>query len=760
MKGFKLVVLAAVCFMAACSVLVSCGHNGQENNSTLKDSIYNVENIKATVMTDPAKALNMLDTAENKKLIPRYDIYGLKSIIYNNVFNQRNVALNYMRKTYECPECAKDTTLLIKTLKALGMLCCQLGYYTDAAKYLKEGMEVSRKVGDVNGEAYFTMNMGFVKSELGTTAEAVEDLNESIALFKKTGLAETDFYVADNLLMACLKKMDLLCSKKELKKAEEAMTECQEAYDRLSKIDDIPHNQLDIRLAEMSTMKGMIYHDLGNKEQAERCFDIVVHTEYAKTPAGTTTVIPCFIRMGKYKAALESLKQQEIFYIKTQDTISRGYVDIVLYNQMVAYDKLGMYKEASSTGLRLKALNDSLSTQERNGRVMEMMTIYETDTKEAMLRENALKMSRMRLFIYAVGIACILLMVVIGIVLYYNKRIRRRNLATVKTIEELMEQKDDLLDFHINHAEDVEQTTHKTKKLKEYFSDVHMSNAVKMLKSDSTHTIAEIASACGFASENEFCHFFEKKYGISPSDYRKWSNYLREKEQQGVDNEEFKRNLLRNISHEIRTPLNQISGYVQLLTSPKYNIDQSDKEQFKDIILSQANHMTLMLNDFVEITEYESDKKELKGEDITMQDLLDRMCASAGEPQNGVKLNVCQLSSPLRVINIPVKAMVRIAECLLNNAFKFTAKGHIDVEFMADDDKGMLRLSVADTGKGVSPENAEQIFERFYKEDEFVPGVGLGLPLVRIIATRMGGTVCLDTSYKGPGARFVVEIPM
>ena len=51
MKGFKLVMLAAVCFMAACSVLVSCGHNGQENNSTLKDSIYNVENIKATVMT-------------------------------------------------------------------------------------------------------------------------------------------------------------------------------------------------------------------------------------------------------------------------------------------------------------------------------------------------------------------------------------------------------------------------------------------------------------------------------------------------------------------------------------------------------------------------------------------------------------------------------------------------------------------------------------------------------------------------------------
>ncbi|MDY3847162.1 MAG: hypothetical protein SOZ58_02405 [Prevotella sp.] len=53
---------------------------------------------------------------------------------------------------------------------------------------------------------------------------------------------------------------------------------------------------------------------------------------------------------------------------------------------------------------------------------------------------------------------------------------------------------------------------------------------------------------------DEFCHYFENKYGISPIDYRKWSNRLREKEQHGMDNEEFKRNLLRNISHEIRTP--------------------------------------------------------------------------------------------------------------------------------------------------------------------------------------------------------------
>lgn len=98
-------------------------------------------------------------------------------------------------------------------------------------------------------------------------------------------------------------------------------------------------------------------------------------------------------------------------------------------------------------------------------------------------------------------------------------------------------------------------------------------------------------------------------------------------------------------------------------------------------------------------------------------------------------------------------------ESLLSNAIKFTTEGHISVDLVADDDKGVLRLLVSDTGKGVSPNHAEQIFERFYKEDSFVPGIGLGLSLVRIIAARMGGTVCLDTTYSGPGARFVVEVP-
>lgn len=755
MKHLHLAILTAVC-----CIFVSCGQRKLERSANDKDSLYTLDYIRTIIMTDPAQALHLLDTAESMKLLPQYDIYGMKSTIYNNAYSQPSVALNYMRKAYECPECATNPTLQIKTLKTLGLLNYQLGYHTDAMKYLKQGMEASRKIDNINGEAFFTLYMGFVKSDLGTMDEALKNIDESIALFKQTGLAEKDYYTADNILMACMKKLELLVKKKEFKRAEDLLPECQEAYERLAKCEDVSSKQLDIRLAEAALLRGLIYHGLGDKAKAEKQFNTVINTEYAKTPAGTTTVTPCFMYMENYKDALKYLNEQERHYAHNKDTISERFVEGVLHSQMEAYHKLGMYKEASSVGLRLIALADSLKEQERDGRVMEMMTAYETETKEAMLRENALKMSQMRLFIYAVVIVCILLVVVVGIVLYYNKRIRLRNLATVKTIEELMEQKDELLDFHLNNTEGLEEGKNKAKNLKKYLSDVHMRNAVKMLKGDATHTIAEIARDCGFASENEFCHFFEKEYGMSPVAYRKWSNKFRDKEQQGVDNEEFRRNLLRNISHEIRTPLNQISGFVQLLTHPGLDIGQSEREQFNDIIMNQANHMTHMVDGFVEITEYENDKTPLEGEEITMQELLARICCSAGDPQPGVELKIGQLETPLRVIHVHVKGMVRMAEALLNNAIKFTTEGHVSVDLMADDEQDVLRLMVSDTGKGVSPDHAEQIFERFYKEDSFVPGIGLGLSLVRIIASRMNGTASLDTTYKGPGARFVVEVPL
>ena len=73
---------------------------------------------------------------------------------------------------------------------------------------------------------------------------------------------------------------------------------------------------------------------------------------------------------------------------------------------------------------------------------------------------------------------------------------------------------------------------------------------------------------------------------------------------------------------------------------------------------------------------------------------------------------------------------------------------------------GFLTYAVTDTGPGIPPDQAEKIFERFSKLNDFVQGTGLGLSICRDIAGRIGAQVYLDTTWKGQGARFVFTIPL
>ena len=92
---------------------------------------------------------------------------------------------------------------------------------------------------------------------------------------------------------------------------------------------------------------------------------------------------------------------------------------------------------------------------------------------------------------------------------------------------------------------------------------------------------------------------------------------------------------------------------------------------------------------------------------------------------------------------------------IINNAVKYTKEGAITLKANADDEQ--VTLAVEDTGTGIPEKEAETIFDRFVKLDTFKEGLGLGLPLCRMIVERLGGTVNLDTTYK-QGARFIVKL--
>jgi signal transduction histidine kinase len=106
-----------------------------------------------------------------------------------------------------------------------------------------------------------------------------------------------------------------------------------------------------------------------------------------------------------------------------------------------------------------------------------------------------------------------------------------------------------------------------------------------------------------------------------------------------------------------------------------------------------------------------------------------------------------------------VKA-VRALTHLLENALKFTTEGSVTLKVAVDMEKMQAIYTVEDTGTGIEPAEQEHVFEPYVKLNQFFDGQGIGLTVARSIARRLDGDVILDTTYAGPGSRFVLTLPI
>lgn len=215
------------------------------------------------------------------------------------------------------------------------------------------------------------------------------------------------------------------------------------------------------------------------------------------------------------------------------------------------------------------------------------------------------------------------------------------------------------------------------------------------------------------------------------------------------------------MSHELRTPLNAIGGYAQLLETevrgPVTDTQRSDLER----IQRSQRHLLSLINGILDYAKVGAGMMQYAVEPVSLDEIF-ATCESLTMPQVRAKRLIFEFVRKTRLIASADRGKVQqIVLNLVSNAIKFTdTGGHITAACVAENDA--ILVSVTDTGRGISPEHLDRVFEAFVQVDAKLtrdqPGTGLGLAISRELARGMGGQLTA-TSEVGVGSTFTLSLP-
>ena len=228
---------------------------------------------------------------------------------------------------------------------------------------------------------------------------------------------------------------------------------------------------------------------------------------------------------------------------------------------------------------------------------------------------------------------------------------------------------------------------------------------------------------------------------------------------QVLESDKMKTAFIQNISHEVRTPLNIIGGFSQVIANPDLDPDIEERREIARMTQKNARLITTLIDEMLLVSLNENSEEAKKENQVEINNLMRGVMKEAkGNLSDKTKIQYdTTLADDFTILSNEYMLKI-IVNSLVDNAAKNTPKGTIVLRATKPSDDE-LDLIVEDTGCGIPAAEAEHIFERFVKLDTFKEGIGLGLPLCRMLIEKLGGTVRLDTSYT-QGARFVVTLPI
>ena len=227
-------------------------------------------------------------------------------------------------------------------------------------------------------------------------------------------------------------------------------------------------------------------------------------------------------------------------------------------------------------------------------------------------------------------------------------------------------------------------------------------------------------------------------------------------------NDEMRKEFVANVSHELRTPLTNVRSYAETIrTTP--DIPREMEESFLDVIISEADRMTHIVQDLLTLSRLDSGRAEIKMARFSLLQAIDAVCRALElEARRRGHTILRQYGDTLPMIEGDRDRLEQVMMNVVGNAIKYTPDGGT-IAVDAGVRGRRVWITVSDNGIGIPQQDRERIFDRFYRVDKARSresgGTGLGLSIAREIVVRHHGTIAL-APHEGPGTTVRIMLPV
>ncbi len=250
------------------------------------------------------------------------------------------------------------------------------------------------------------------------------------------------------------------------------------------------------------------------------------------------------------------------------------------------------------------------------------------------------------------------------------------------------------------------------------------------------------------------------------SDLKRSTEQLQEANRKLRQLDQLKSDVISIVSHELRTPVTSIKAFAELILM-KPNMEPGRQKKLLTTINDESDRLARLINDILDLAKIEEGRMSWRIGEVTAGDILNRAIDCVQAIADNKKISVTLGMEPaLPSLRGDKDRLIQVATNILSNAVKFTPDGgSVRVDVTLDKETGPgIRVTIADSGKGIPAEHLQLIFEKFYRADDALTtnrdeGSGLGLTIARSIVGYHNGKIWAE-STPGKGSSFIFILPL